>query len=347
MGVKLGDIVPPQAIEKVKLDFFKNKPIAIDGYNILYQFISTIRGPDGRPLMDSKGRITSHLSGLFFRTVNFLEVGMKPVYVFDGQPPQLKKETIQKRIALRKSAEEKYIVAMAAGDLESARKYAAQSATLEKYMVDSSIALLSALGVPYIIAPSEGEAQAAYMARTGHVWGSASQDYDSLLFGTPRLVRNLSIVGKRKLPGKKEYVEVEIEVIYADKLFSILNIGREELIEMAILIGTDYFEGIKGIGPKKAYNYIKQYGRVEKVLVALNEELQFDIEAVREILRNPEVSIEFTLEWKEIDREQVKRILCDEHDFSEERVDKAIDSLLEKSKVTRAETRLDEWFSGG
>ncbi len=346
MGVKLGDIIPPQAVEKVELEFFKNKPIAIDGYNILYQFISTIRGPDGRPLMDSRGRITSHLSGLFFRTVNFLEVGMKPVYVFDGQPPQLKRETIQKRIALRKTAEEKYVAAIAVGDIESARKYAAQSATLEKYMVESSMELLKALGVPYIIAPSEGEAQAAYMARVGHVWGSASQDYDSLLFGSPRLVRNLSIVGKRKLPGKKTYVEVEIEVIYADKLFSELGIGREELIEMAILIGTDYFEGIKGIGPKKAYNYIKQYGKAERVLVALNQELAFNLDAVRELFRNPEVTDNYKIEWRDVDRERVKKILCDEHDFSEERVDKALDSLLEKAKETRAETRLDEWFSG-
>jgi len=346
LGVKLGDIIPPQAVEKVELEFFKNKPIAIDGYNILYQFVSTIRGPDGRPLMDSKGRITSHLSGLFFRTVNFLEVGMKPVYVFDGQPPQLKRETIQKRIALRKTAEEKYVAAIAAGDLESARKYAAQAATLEKYMVESSMELLDAMGVPYLVAPSEGEAQAAHMARSGHVWGSASQDYDSILFGSPRLVRNLSIVGKRKLPGKKAYVEVEIEVIYADRLFSELGIGREELIEMAILIGTDYFEGIRGIGPKKAYNYIKQYGRAEKVLVALNQELEFNIDAVRELFRNPEVTDNYRLEWREIDRERVKKILCDEHDFSEERVDKALDSLVEKAKETRAETRLDEWFSG-
>jgi len=346
LGVKLGDIIPSQAVEKVELKFFKNKPIAIDGYNILYQFISTIRGPDGRPLMDSRGRITSHLSGLFFRTVNFLEVGMKPVYVFDGQPPQLKRETIQKRIALRKAAEEKYVMAIAAGDVESARKYAAQAASLEKYMVESSIELLDALGIPYIIAPSEGEAQAAYMARMGHVWGSASQDYDSILFGSPRLVRNLSIVGRRKLPGKKTYVEVEIEVIYADKLFSELGIGRDELIEMAILIGTDYFEGIKGIGPKKAYNYIKQYGKVERVLISINETLQFDLEAVRELFRNPEVTNNYKLEWKEIDKERVKRILCDEHDFSEERIDKALASVIETTRETKAETRLDEWFSG-
>ncbi|MEM4212280.1 MAG: flap endonuclease-1, partial [Nitrososphaerota archaeon] len=297
-------------------------------------------------LMDSRGRITSHLSGLFFRTVNFLEVGMKPVYVFDGQPPQLKRETIQKRIALRKAAEEKYVMAIAAGDVESARKYAAQAASLEKYMVESSIELLDALGIPYIIAPSEGEAQAAYMARMGHVWGSASQDYDSILFGSPRLVRNLSIVGRRKLPGKKTYVEVEIEVIYADKLFSELGIGRDELIEMAILIGTDYFEGIKGIGPKKAYNYIKQYGKVERVLISINETLQFDLEAVRELFRNPEVTNNYKLEWKEIDKERVKRILCDEHDFSEERIDKALASVIETTRETKAETRLDEWFSG-
>ena len=344
MGVKLGDIIPPEAVEEVNLQFFNGKSVAIDGFNALYQFLATIRGPDGRPLMDSRGRVTSHLSGLFFRTLNLLEENVKVVYVFDGQPPELKKETIRKRVEAKKVAAEKYEQAVKAGDIEAARKYASQTASLEEYMLQSAKELLEAMGVPYVMAPSEGEAQAAYMAMKGHVWASASQDYDSVLFGSPRLVRNLSVVGRRKLPGRKEYVEVSPELIRAEKLFASLNLTREQLIDMAILIGTDYFEGVKGVGPKRALQLIREFGTAEKALKALNVEPKVDIEEVRKLFLNPQVTDDFKLEWRPVDPERVKRVLCDEHDFSEERVEKAMRELLERQRKTAGETRLDQWF---
>ncbi|MEM3155689.1 MAG: flap endonuclease-1 [Nitrososphaerota archaeon] len=344
MGVKLGDLIPPEAVQTVQLKDLSDKTIAIDGYNILYQFLSIIRGPDGRPLQDRKGRVTSHLSGLFFRTTNFLKNGMKVVYVFDGQPPQLKRETIRKRIELREKAKKMYEEALAAGQAEEARRYATQSATLEKYMVETSIKLLDAMGIPSVIAPSEGEAQAAYMAMCGDAWASASQDYDSILFGTPRLVRNLSIVGRRKLPRKDEYVTVEPEVVYSDKLLNLLGISRRDLVEMAILIGTDYFEGVKGVGPKRAYEIVKQYGVVEKALEALNKSIDIDIEEVRRLFLEPEVKKDYELVWRDIDREAVLRLLCDEHDFSPERVEKELNEVESILSEKRKATSLDRWL---
>ncbi len=344
MGVKLGDIIPPEAVEEVNLQFFNGKSVAIDGFNALYQFLSIIRGPDGRPLMDSKGRVTSHLSGLFFRTINLLEENVRVVYVFDGQPPEQKKETIRKRLEAKRAAAEKYEMAVKAGDLEAARRYATQTASLEEYMLRSAGELLRAMGVPYVMAPSEGEAQAAYMAMRGDVWASASQDYDSILFGSPRLVRNLSVVGRRKLPGRREYVEVSPELLRAEKLFGALNLTREQLIDVAVLMGTDYFEGIKGVGPKRALQLIREFGTAERALKALNVEPKVDVEEVRRLFLNPQVTDEFKLEWQPVDPERVKRVLCDEHDFSEERVEKAMRELLERQRKTAGETRLDQWF---
>ncbi|MCS7117666.1 MAG: flap endonuclease-1 [Thaumarchaeota archaeon] len=344
MGVKLGDIIPPGAAEEVELGFFRGRSVAIDGYNALYQFLSIIRGPDGRPLMDSKGRVTSHLSGLFFRTVNLLEVDMKLVYVFDGEPPQQKLETIRRRIEAKKEALAKYEEALKVGDLEAARRYAVQTATLERYMLESATRLLDAMGVPYVLAPSEGEAQAAHMARKGLVWASASQDYDSILFGSPRLVRNLSVIGRRKLPGRREYVEVKPEVIYTERLFNSLGIGREQLIDVAMLVGTDYIEGVKGIGPKRALQLIREHGSAEAALIHLRVEPKANLRVVRKLFTEPAVTDDVKLEWRPVDPERVKRVLCDEHDFSEERVDKALKGLLEQQRKRSGLTSLDQWY---
>lgn len=344
MGVKLSDIIPPEAIEVTSLKGLRGKVIAIDCFNTLYQFITIIRGPDGRPLMDEHGRITSHLNGLFYRTLNYLEEGVLPVYVFDGRPPELKKKTLERRTVARMEAKEGYERALELGDFEAARKYSMRAATLEEYMVESSMKLLKSMGVPYVLAPSEGEAQAAYMARKGDAWASGSQDYDSLLFGSPRLVRNLSIIGRRKLPGRMEYVEVEPEIIHLERLLGKLEISRDGLIEMAILIGTDYCEGVKGIGPKRAYSLIKRYGSVENVLRSIGAELECEIEKVRATFRSPSVTDDYKIEWKGVDRESVIDLLCGEHAFSEERVKKALDEYESKVRLSRQERRLDEWF---
>ncbi|MCD6312629.1 MAG: flap endonuclease-1, partial [Thaumarchaeota archaeon] len=263
MGVKIREIIPETAVEKISLEALSGKAVALDAFNMLYQFITIIRGPDGRPLMDRRGRITSHLSGLFFRTINLLKFNIKPIFVYDGRPPELKKATVEEREERREEARKLYEQALAEGRIEEAQKYAKQAARLDEFIIESSKKLLTLMGLPVVQAPSEGEAQAAYLASRGDAYASGSQDFDSLLFGSPRLIRNLSIVGRRKLPGRKEYVEVEPELIHLNKLLEELGITREQLIDLAILVGTDYCEGVKGVGPKTALKLIKAHGSAE------------------------------------------------------------------------------------
>jgi flap endonuclease-1 len=343
LGVKIGDIIPEEAVEKSSLQRLSGRSVALDAYNILYQFIATIRGPDGRPLMDRRGRITSHLSGLFFRTVNFLEEGLLPVYVFDGRPPELKRKTIERRRELRMEALEEYEKALAAKDFEAARRYAQRAASLEAYMVESSADLLKAMGVPYVMAPAEGEAQAAYMASKGSVYASGSQDMDSLLFGSPRLVRNLSIVGRRKLPRRNEYVEVEPEIIHLQKLLESLEITREQLVDIGLLVGTDYSPQVKGVGPKTALKIVKEYGSLEKAVEKGVVEIDFDYNAVRKLFLNPAVTDSYVLEWKPPVEERVYEILVEEFDFSRERVAKALEGL--RKAVARKSSSLDAFLS--
>jgi len=344
MGVKLRDIIPPEAMEKISLEALAGKAIALDAYNILYQFITIIRGPDGRPLMDRRGRITSHLSGVFFRTINFMKLGIKPIFVYDGRPPELKMKTVEKREERRAEAAKLYEMALAEGRIEEAQKYAKQAATLNEFIVESSKRLLRLMGVPIVQAPSEGEAQAAYLVRRGDAYASGSQDFDSLLFGSPRLVRNLSIVGRRKLPGRKEYVEVEPEIIYLDKLLDSLGITREQLIDIGILVGTDYCEGVKGVGPKTALKLVKEYGSAEKVLKALGKSLERDPAEIRELFLKPSVTEEFEVVWSEPDYDGIKSMLCYEHDFSENRVEKALNELKSALRKSRGVTSLDQWL---
>jgi len=332
----LGDIK-----REITLDSLNNKKLAIDGYNALYQFITIIRGEDGTPLTDSSGRITSHLSGLFYRTVNFLEKGIKPVYVFDGKPPELKAKEISTRMAIRNSAMKMYEEAKEREDKELMRRYSVQAATLKSYMVDDARRLLELMGVPWVQAPGEGEAEAAYLTQRGHTWGSVSQDYDSLLFGSPRLLRNITVSGKRKLPGKNVYVNISPEIIEMNEALSKLGITREQLVDLAIIVGTDFNEGIKGIGPKTALKLIKQNGMLEKikeVSSAIPEDL---VKQVRDIFLRPNVIDVDKLEWRSPDEEGIISFLCGERNFSEERVKNAIGRI----KKRPASGALDEWFS--
>ncbi|MCD6381346.1 MAG: flap endonuclease-1 [Candidatus Odinarchaeota archaeon] len=340
MGVKLRDIV---SFKELSLKDLSGKVIAVDAMNALYQFLAIIRQPDGTPLKDRKGRTTSHLSGLFYRTINLIEQGMDLIYIFDGEPPKLKEETIKKRVEIREEAREKWELALQMGEIEEARKYAQMALSMSSEDVDECKALLKAMGVPYLQAPSEGEAQAAYVVMRGDAWASASQDYDSLLFGSPRLVRNLTLRRRRKLPGREAFKEVSMELIVLDDVLKGLNLSREQLVDIAILIGTDYNEGIKGIGPKKALALIKEYGSIEKIrpLKALIEKIPVD--DIREIFLNPKVNKDYKIEKGSLKRKKVIEILCDEHDFSIERVEKALDRL-EKAREKRAQMSLEAWF---
>ncbi len=349
MGVNLKDLIPREAIVVINdLRELRGKSVAIDAYNALYQFLAAIRQPDGTPLMDSKGRVTSHLSGLFYRTINLIENGLKPVYVFDGKPPEMKAREIQERLSIKEEARRKYEKAVAEGKIEEARRYAQMMSKLTSDMVQDAKKLLSAMGIPWVQAPSEGEAQAAFMASKGDVWAAASQDYDSLLFGAPRLVRNLTISGKRKLPKKNIYVEIKPEVIELNKLLSSLGIDRRQLIDIAILLGTDYNpEGIKGVGPKTAVMLVKTRRNLKEIIKSFpNASFPVDPEEIEKFFLNPPVTKDYKLEWHEPKEEEIFKILVDEHDFSENRVRNAVNRLKKAFRdYLKPKVRgLDAWF---
>lgn len=331
---------------KVDLKSLSGKSLAIDAYNALYQFLAIIRQPDGTPLKDNTGRITSHLSGLFYRTANLVEMEIKVVYVFDGVPPALKEVEIKRRAKVKAEALIKYERALQEGRIEEARTYAQMTSRLKDYMAEDSKRLLTQMGVPWVQAPSEGEAQAAHLAKKGDTNYCASQDYDSILFGAPTLMRNVTISGRRKLPRKPVYVEVVPEIIELDQVLKELNITREQLIDVGILVGTDFNpEGVKGIGPKTALKLIKQHGSLEKLLPKLKEaEFPAEPKRIREIFLNPKVTDNYKLTWKEPDVEGVVDFLCRERDFSEERVRKAIKKMTEGLRKAKGKVTLETWF---
>lgn len=344
MGVNLRPIVTRR---EVQLSDLIGKSLAIDAFNTLYQFLAIIRGSDGRPLTDSKGRTTSHLSGLFYRTVNLLSLGIKPVYVFDGKPPALKKEVLRKRMESRMAAQRRYDEALRVGDLEKARVYGQASVRLKDQMLGDSKELLRLMGVPTVQAPSEGEAQAAYMSKRGDVWASASQDYDSILFAAPRLVRNVTISGRRKLPGKNVYIQVSPELVDLQVLLRTLGITHEQLVDLGILIGTDYnLGGVTGFGPKSALKLIKKYGDARSVLATIDpSRFSFELDDVKSFFLQPEVSSDYSLTWRPIDEDGIVSLLCGGYDFSEDRVKKALADLYSVLKEVVRDSTLDNWFS--
>jgi len=338
MGVDISALVTGT---KRHLEDFQGRTIAIDAYNTLYQFLTIIRQPDGTPLRDLEGRVTSHLSGLFYRTANLLERGIRPVYVFDGKPPELKRATLEERARIRGEAEAAYREALAAGDLRTAWSKAVVATKLTKEMVGEAKGLIEALGLPWLDAPSEGEAQASHMARQGTVWAAASQDFDSLLFGAPILVRNLTVTGRRRLPRSSRTIEVEPEEVHLEEVLQTLELTREQLVDLGVLIGTDFNEGIRGIGPKKGLKLLKEHGQLEAVLAAKGLDLP-GYEDVRAIFLEPEVSDDYELRWREPDPEALRQTLCERHNFATDRVDAVLERLA-GTREARAQQSLDQW----
>ncbi len=346
MGLNIREIIPRREVEEGEL---KDKILCVDAFNALYQFLSSIRQPDGTPLMDNRKKVTSHLSGIFYRNINLMDEGMKLIYVFDGRAPDLKYKTHQERESLRDIAKEKYEVAKSESDIEGMRKYSPSLTRLNSEMIEESKELLEAMGIPVIQAPSEGEAQAAHIARTNtKVYASVSQDYDSLLFGAPRLIRNLTVSKRKKTYNG--YVEVKQEIIELDKVLNSLEINLEQLICLGILVGTDYNpKGIPRIGQKKALDIVKKYKvpyeifkSMEEQIMSLPDEDRFDWQEIFSLFYKPQVnSVEF--EFKPFNEEKIKEILVERHDFSIERVQKQIDKLKElKSK--NQQKSLGRWF---
>ena len=317
MGVVLTPIVQPQMIA---LHDLRDRTLAVDGNGELYQFLALIRLRDGTPLKDAKGRVTSHLSGLFFRTTKLLaDYAPRLTFVFDGAPPVLKAAELGRRRAVKAQFDREHATAVAAGDLATAYKKATMTSRLTREMVDQARELLRLLGIPTIQAPSEGEAQAAHMARTGRVWTAASKDYDTLLFGTPGLLRFLTIGGKEFLPSKGTFRALEPEMIDLDAQLAHWRISREGLIDLAVLVGTDFNAGVRGIGPKKALALVQRYGRIEEMPAEIRDAVG-EVEPIRELYLRPDVTDDYQLDFNEPDQDGVIKFLCEEHQFSRDRV---------------------------
>ena len=322
MGVLLTPIVRGEA---VTLDALRGRRLAVDGNGELYQFLALIRLRDGTPLRDPSGRVTSHLSGLFFRVTRLIaDYGVQLVFVFDGAPPALKAADLAKRRAVRARYEEELAEARAAGDLARAYSKATMTSRLSREMVGEAMTLLGLLGVPALVAPSEGEAQAAHMARSGRVWAAVSKDFDTLLFGAPRLVRFMTISGKEFLPSRGTFRPISPEVIELDSMLQALGLTREQLDDLAILVGTDFNTGIKGIGPKKALRLVKEHGSIERMPPHVREQVEPLAPSIRALYLDPAVTDDHHVESGACDVAGVLHFLCEERAFSEARVTAAL-----------------------
>jgi len=345
MGLSISEIIPRRELEISELN---GKLVCVDAFNTLYQFLSTIRQPDSMPLMDNKKRVTSHLSGIFYRNVNLLSEGMKLVYVFDGKPPELKFKTHRIREEFRESAKGKYEEAKKKDDIGGMKLYGSQLLRLNDEMIKESKELLEAMGIAVVQAPGEGEAEATYLSRVNEgVFAAVSQDYDCLLFGAPKLIRNLTLSRRRKTFSG--YSEVRPELIELEKVLNSLEINLDQLICLGILVGTDYNpKGIPGIGQKKALQIVKKYRQpvlifesIEEQLMSLSEEDRFEWKEIFELFHKPDV-VDAEFDFKNVDEEKIKEILIERHDFSLERVEKQLEKLRD-IKEKQKQKGLSDW----
>ncbi len=328
MGTKLKEIIQKK---EISLEELRNKKLAVDSFNVLYQFLSSIRQRDGSLLTDSHGNVTSHLVGLFSRTTKLMQYGIMPAFVFDGKPPKMKWMEAERRAGVKADAKLKYEEAVKKEDVEEMKKYASRTSKLTDEMIEDAKKIVEALGLPVIQAPSEGEAQAAYMVNKEDLWGEVSQDYDCLLFGVKRLLQNLTISEKKKLPGKLNYEKISPRFIELEPNLKELGINQEQLIMIGILVGTDYNPGgIKGVGPKNALKLVKEYnGRFDDLFDKLEwgKYFNFSWKEVYGLIKNIPITDKYELKWKNINKEGVIKLLVDEHDFSLERVESTLEKL--------------------
>lgn len=345
MGLNIREIV---SREEISLHNLKGKTLCVDAFNILYQFLSSIRQADGMPLQDENGKITSHLSGLFYRNISLLVEGIKLVYVFDGEPPKLKAKIHKKRGAVRDIAREKYEVAKQEEDMESMRKYSSQFVRLNDQIIFESKELLESLGICVIQAPGEGEAQAAYLSRKKGIYAAASQDYDCLVFGAKRLIRNLTLSKKKRTISG--YVDVRPEEIVLEDFLKKQDINQDQLISLAILVGTDYNpKGVPRIGQKKGLEIVKKFKTPEKIFGFLQDKIDelkgedsFDWKKIFSLFRAPNVR-DFEIKFPQMDYDKIREILVERHGFNKERIDNQLEKLnsLKKSQEQKG---LDKWF---
>ncbi|CAL2268812.1 unnamed protein product [Prunus armeniaca] len=332
----------PKAMKEQKFESYFGRKIAIDASMSIYQFLIVVGRSGTEMLTNEAGEVTSHLQGMFSRTIRLLEAGIKPLYVFDGKPPDLKKQELAKRYSKRADATEDLAAAVEVGNKEDIEKYSKRTVKVTKQHNDDCKRLLRLMGVPVIEAPSEAEAQCAALCKSGKVYAVASEDMDSLTFGAPRFLRHLMDPSSRKIPV------MEFEVA---KVLEELNLTMDQFIDLCILSGCDYCDSIRGIGGQTALKLIRQHGSIENILENINKERyqipeDWPYQEARRLFKEPvALSDEEQLEikWSAPDEEGLISFLVNENGFNSDRVTKAIEKI-KAAKNKSSQGRLESFF---
>eukprot|EP01090_Pellita_catalonica_P013574 TRINITY_DN3262_c0_g1_i1.p1 TRINITY_DN3262_c0_g1~~TRINITY_DN3262_c0_g1_i1.p1 ORF type:complete len:377 (+),score=76.39 TRINITY_DN3262_c0_g1_i1:3-1133(+) len=332
----------PDALVKREVKHYFGRKIAIDSSMALYSFLVTIRQENNSYLTDSNGETTSHLIGMFSRAIKFIREGMKPVFVFDGKPPDLKSKEIQARRDAKDSAQALLDDAKESGDIEQQRKLEKRVVSVTKKHNDEAKKLLKLMGIPIVEAPCEAEAQCAQLCKDGKVFAVGSEDMDTVTFASPILLRNLNYAASHKKPI--------IEVHY-DKVLEGLNLTQDQFTDLCILLGCDFCKRIKGIGPKKALILIRKWKTLEGVLKHIDKKRYvvpeyYPFEATRLLFKDADVtpSSKFDFEWKDPDEKGLIEFLVKEKGFSEKHVLKGCETLRKKRRAG-VQGRVTDFFT--
>lgn len=335
----IGDHAPSGSKENEIKNYFGRK-IAIDASMSIYQFLIAVRS-DGSQLTNEAGEITSHLMGMFYRTIRMIENGIKPVYVFDGKPPIMKSGELAKRKEKREEAQKGLAQAEETGDAESMEKFSRRLVKVTPQHNDECKRLLKLMGIPYIEAPCEAEAQCAALVKSGKVYATGTEDMDALTFGSSVLLRHLTFSEARKMP---------IREFYLDRILTELELSHYEFIDLCILLGCDYCDSIKGIGPKRAVDLIRQYKSIEEIIKHIDTNKytlpeEWPYQEARELFKNPEVlqDADINLKWEAPNEEELVKFLVEEKGFNEDRIRSGIKKIL-KARKGSTQGRLDSFF---
>ncbi|KAI8973340.1 PIN domain-like protein [Mycotypha africana] len=332
----------PSSIKSYEMKSYFGRKVAIDASMSIYQFMIAVRQQDGQLLQNEEGETTSHLMGMFYRTVRMVDNGLKPVYVFDGKPPMLKSGELAKRKARKEEAQLKMEEANEVGTKEDIHRFTKRTVRVTTVHNDECKQLLKLMGIPYVEAPCEAEAQCAELARSGKVFAAASEDMDTLTFKSPILLRHLTFSEARKMP---------IDEVHLDKVLEGLGFTMEQFVDLCILCGCDYTESIKGVGPKSAYTLIKEHKTIDEAINHLSAKQKENIPEdwkyaeARELFLKPEVTpgdqIEFN--WNEPDVEGLVDFMVKKKGFSEERIRAGCEKLSRNLKKA-TQTRVQDFF---
>ena len=236
----------------------------------IYQFLIAVRsgGPNQHAVMltNEQGETTSHIQGMFNRTIRFMTEGIKPVFVFDGKPPNIKSGELQKRREKREKAEKALQEAQEEGNIDEQDKHSKRLVRAGQKENDDCKKLLTLMGVPVVLAPCEAEAQAAALAKAGKVYATGTEDMDAVTFATPVLVRKMAFAN-----SKKSMVQT---VNYA-KAIEGLGLTHDAFVDLCILLGCDYCDTIRGVGPKTALKLIREHGCIEKIIENIGDNKKF------------------------------------------------------------------------